>query len=47
MLYEVITRSSERFDIIQASAVFGRMAPAAGAFTLSENNLSTVEAFLV
>jgi hypothetical protein len=40
-----IRRSSERFDIIQASAVFGRMAPAAGAFTLSENNLYTVEAF--
>ncbi len=40
-----VRRSSERFDIIQASAVFGRMAPAAGAFTLSENNLYTVEAF--
>ena len=40
-----IRRSSERFDIIQASAVFGRMAPSAGAFTLSENNLYTLEAF--
>lgn len=40
-----VRRSPERFDIIQASAVFGRMAPAAGAFTLSENNLYTVEAF--
>ncbi|HEX9874377.1 MAG TPA: hypothetical protein VGA43_08445 [Deferrimonas sp.] len=40
-----IRRSSDRYDIIQASAVFGRMAPAAGAFTLSENNLYTVEAF--
>ncbi len=40
-----IRRSPERFDFIQASAVFGRMAPAAGAFTLSENNLYTVEAF--
>lgn len=40
-----IRRSQEQFDIIQASAVFGRMAPAAGAFTLSENNLYTVEAF--
>lgn len=40
-----IRRSGERYDIIQASAVFGRMAPAAGAFTLSENNLYTVEAF--
>lgn len=40
-----IRRSQERFDIIQASAVFGRMPPAAGAFTLSENNLYTLEAF--
>ena len=40
-----IRRSRQRYDIIQASAVFGRMAPMAGAFTLSENNLYTVEAF--
>lgn len=40
-----IRRSQERYDLIQASAVFGRNAPAAGAFTLSENNLYTVEAF--
>jgi hypothetical protein len=40
-----IRRSPERFDLIQASAVFGRMAPAAGAFTLSENSLYTLEAF--
>jgi spermidine synthase len=40
-----IRRSRQHYDIIQASAVFGRMAPAAGAFTLSENNLYTVEAF--
>ncbi|MDY6892034.1 MAG: hypothetical protein SVU24_10695 [Pseudomonadota bacterium] len=40
-----IRRTSDRYDVIQASAVFGRMAPAAGAFTLSENNLYTVEAF--
>ncbi len=40
-----IRRSQEQFDIIQASAVFGRMAPSAGAFTLSENNLYTLEAF--
>ena len=40
-----IRRSQRRYGIIQASAVFGRMAPAAGAFTLSENNLYTVEAF--
>ncbi len=40
-----IRRSTEKYDVIQASAVFGRTAPAAGAFTLSENNLYTVEAF--
>ncbi len=40
-----IRRDANRYDIIQASAVFGRMAPAAGAFTLSENNLYTLEAF--
>jgi len=40
-----VRRSQQHFDIIQASAVFGRTAPAAGAFTLSENNLYTVEAF--
>lgn len=40
-----IRRDPGRYDIIQASAVFGRMAPAAGAFTLSEDNLYTLEAF--
>ncbi len=40
-----IRREENSYDIIQASAVFGRMAPAAGAFTLSENNLYTLEAF--
>lgn len=40
-----VRRSQQRYDVIQASAVFGRMAPAAGAFTLSENNLYTAEAF--
>lgn len=40
-----IRRTEQRYDVIQASAVFGRMAPAAGAFTLSENNLYTLEAF--
>jgi hypothetical protein len=40
-----IRRDENSYDIIQASAVFGRMAPAAGAFTLSENNLYTLEAF--
>jgi hypothetical protein len=40
-----VRRSTQRYHVIQASAVFGRTAPAAGAFTLSENNLYTVEAF--
>jgi hypothetical protein len=40
-----IRRDPNRYDVIQASAVFGRMAPAAGAFTLAENNLYTLEAF--
>ncbi|MDH3998843.1 MAG: hypothetical protein OET90_08385 [Desulfuromonadales bacterium] len=40
-----VRRDDNRYDIIQASAVFGRMAPAAGAFTLSENNLYTLESF--
>ncbi|GAB4560660.1 MAG: hypothetical protein Tsb0017_17710 [Geothermobacteraceae bacterium] len=40
-----IRRQKRTWDVIQASAVFGRMAPSAGAFTLSENNLYTLEAF--
>nr|NIS40268.1 hypothetical protein [Desulfuromonadales bacterium] len=40
-----VRRSDRTYDIIGASAVFGRMPPAAGAFTLSENNLYTLEAF--
>jgi len=35
----------ELYDIIEASAVFGRLPPAAGAFTLSEDLLHTREAF--
>jgi len=40
-----IRRQQRQWDVIQASAVFGRMAPSAGAFTLSENNLYTLESF--
>jgi len=40
-----IRRQQRTWDVIQASAVFGRMAPSAGAFTLSENNLYTLESF--
>lgn len=40
-----VRRDQGRYDVIQASAVFGRQAPAAGAFTLSEDHLYTREAF--
>ena len=40
-----IRNSKERYDIIQASMVDTWAATAAGAFSLSENNLYTVEAF--
>jgi len=39
------SRSSEEFDIIQASMVDTWAATSAGAYTLTENNLYTVEAF--
>ncbi len=41
-----IRRSTERYDIIQASLVDTWAATAAGAYTLSENSLYTTEAFL-
>jgi hypothetical protein len=40
-----VRRSSERYDVIQASLVDTWAATAAGAYTLSENSLYTVEAF--
>jgi predicted membrane-bound spermidine synthase len=40
-----IRRSSERYDVIQATLVDTWASTAAGAFALSENNLYTVEAF--
>ncbi len=40
-----VRRDRNSYDVIQASAVFGRQAPAAGAFTLSEDHLYTREAF--
>jgi SAM-dependent methyltransferase len=36
---------SGAYDVVEASAVFGRLPPAAGAFTLSEDLLHTAEAF--
>lgn len=40
-----ISRSSKRYDVIQASLVDTWAATAAGAYTLTENTLYTVEAF--
>ena len=40
-----IARSRDRFDIIQASIIYTGVATAAGAFTLTENTLYTVEAW--
>ena len=40
-----IRRSSERYDVLQATMVDTWAATAAGAFSLTENNLYTVEAF--
>jgi len=41
-----VRRSRERYDIVQASLVDTWAATAAGAYTLSENSLYTVEAFV-
>jgi len=40
-----LSRDRERYDVIQASVVYGRLAPSAGAFTLTEDHLYTLEAF--
>src|SRR6202008_3435642 len=40
-----VSRSTKRYDIIQASLVDTWAATAAGAYTLTENTLYTVEAF--
>jgi hypothetical protein len=41
----VAARRAERYDVLQASSVFGEVSPAAGAFSLSANFLYTREAF--
>ena len=41
-----VRRSTERFDVIQASLIDTWAASAAGAYALTENSLYTVEAFL-
>ncbi len=40
-----LKRDRARYDVIQATVVYGRLAPSAGAFTLTEDHLYTVEAF--
>ncbi len=40
-----MARSRVRYDVIQASSVFGEISPSAGAFSLSANHLYTREAF--
>jgi spermidine synthase len=40
-----LRRDTSSYDVIQASVVYGRLAPSAGAFTLTEDHLYTVEAF--
>lgn len=41
-----LERNKERYDVIQATSVYGRIPPASGIFTFAEDNLYTKEAFL-
>lgn len=41
-----LARGDGRYDVIQASSVFGEVSPSAGAFSLSANFLYTREAFM-
>ena len=40
-----LRRDRSLYDVIQATVVYGRLAPSAGAFTLTEDHLYTIEAF--
>jgi predicted membrane-bound spermidine synthase len=40
-----LRRDRGTYDVIQATVVYGRLAPSAGAFTLTEDHLYTLEAF--
>lgn len=40
-----LAHDSASYDVIQATVVYGRLAPAAGAFTFTEDHLYTTEAF--
>ncbi len=41
----VLASDPSRYDVIQMTQVFGRVPPSAGAFTMTEDHLYTVEAF--
>jgi len=41
----VLASDRSRYDVIQMTQVFGRVPPSAGAFTMTEDHLYTVEAF--
>lgn len=40
-----LRRHEDKYDVLQASVVYGRLPPSAGAFTLSEDQLYTRESF--
>ncbi len=40
-----LRRDARRYDVIQATVVYGNLAPSAGAFTFTEDHLYTTEAF--
>jgi hypothetical protein len=40
-----LAHDPSQYDVIQATVVYGRLAPAAGAFTFTEDHLYTTEAF--
>ncbi|MCX7769665.1 MAG: hypothetical protein N2202_01125 [Proteobacteria bacterium] len=41
-----LERDKEKYDVIQATSVYGRIPPASGIFTFAEDNLYTLEAFI-
>lgn len=41
-----LERNKKKYDVIQATSVYGRIPPASGIFTFAEDNLYTLEAFI-
>lgn len=41
-----LERNKDKYDVIQATSVYGRIPPASGIFTFAEDNLYTLEAFI-